>query len=638
MLKLIIRNFYENKKTSIVFLLSIIFSSMLIFLITLLFSAVHKYLLNEAIKNTGDYHVKIKTDLKNYENFSVIKNIKWQDDKVLITYDNIYDVYKLTDKLCKKAKCAEIEYNDAYLSLYGISKNENLLNTLKYLIIIVLAIILICMVFIIYNVYKILLINKYKQIGLLQSIGMTLKELRFMLLFEAIIFSLLGIVVGFIISLLAILVLITFINNSFKIDISFALNIKFLFYAFVFLFLLILIICFIPFFKAKKISNLKLLNMNYTYKKNKSFKNIIIFLSYLNYKRSKSHYKSVIISLVIFIVLSSSFNMFLKYGEEVINNYVSMPSYDAEITVLENTDEAYKLLDSFASKNSSKYKIYETCKTKININRENYVDKGPNNLNLYIIEGNNYFINEANTVITKDNRIYKENKSYFKKEISLKVNNKTLSLKESKNIPFGFENILTKDNLLIGINNINDICTPNLTLFMKSDEVNLEKKLKSLLKEDFDLYYINAKEGKKIINNIILSVKVFLYSILVLTFLIGVSTIISSAYLSMMYRKKEFGLLKSIGLTTKDFKDMITVESLYITGKASLYSLLLVLGINVITNSVINEVIDLEHFSLIKPFLCTSLISLIMIRIIMRMCYKRIEKTSIINLIYNDNI
>ena len=85
------------------------------------------------------------------------------------------------------------------------------------------------MVFIIYNVYKILLINKYKQIGLLQSIGMTLKELRFMLLFEAIIFSLLGIVVGFIIRLLAILVLITFINNSFKIDISFALNIKFLF-------------------------------------------------------------------------------------------------------------------------------------------------------------------------------------------------------------------------------------------------------------------------------------------------------------------------------------------------------------------------------------------------------------------------
>ncbi len=637
MRKLIISNFFQNKKTSFVFLFSIVLSSMLIFLITLLFSAAHKYILNEVIENKGDYHVKIKTDLENYENFSVINHIKWEDDYVLISYNNIYDVYKLTNNLCKKTKCTDISYNEAYLSLYGISKDENLLGALKTLIIVVLIIVLTASSLIIYNIYKILLFTRYHYIAILQSIGLTLRNLRNMLLIEALIFSVLGIIIGFILSLLASLLIIFLINHLITIDLSFSLNIKFLFYAIVFLFLLIFFICLLPIIKAKKTSNLKLLKLNYKYKQNKKFKNIILALAQINCKRNKRHYKSVIISLVVFIVLTITFNMILNYSEDIINNYVKVPNYDVSVTTLENNLDNYKLLEEFAGKNATKYKIYETCQTTVNIEEENYLNEGPDQVTLYVIKGDNYFINKSETIINENNKIYKENKSYFKDKITLNINNKDFNLNASQEVPFGFENILTKDNLLIGVDNVSDICESNLTLYMNSND-EIDKELKKLLDESVDLYYVNARQGKEFINSIILGIKFFLYSILLLSFLVGITTVISSTFLSIQYRKKEFGLLKSIGLTRKNFKEIIVLESLYIVLKAALWSLPFVLFINYIINSVINEVIDIETVSTIKPFLWCFLISMLMLRVVMRLCYKKLEKKSVLNLINTDNI
>ena len=636
MIKFLISNYYQNKKTTLVFLFSIIMASMLIFLMTLLFSVVHHYLVHEVKEKNGDYHVKIKTDLQNYENFSVIKKVKWEDDFVFITYNDIYDVYTLTDKLCKEAKCAKIEYNDVYLSLYGISKDENLLNTLKKLIMIVLLIILISSFFIIYNVYKILLVSKKKQIGILQSIGLTSRQLKIMLLVEALFYSLIGILIGFILSLLIMIIMLSVINNLLKIDIAFACNFKFLFYGFLFLFILIIFICFLPIIKIKKISNLKLLNDNYKNKKTKKINNIISFLAHLNYKRSKNH-RGVIISLVIFIILTSSFSMFLGYGKEIINNYVIVPKYDAEVTIFENSDEAYKLLEDFAHKHASKYKIYQTCQKKVKIDQKNYLDNGPQMLNVNIIKGDNYFINQTRTVITKNNKIFKEEKSYFKDKISLNIDNKNINLVSKEKVPFGFENMLSKNNLIIGVSNINEICEPNLTLFMNSDD-DLEKELKTLLKNDKELYYVNAKQGKIFINNIILGIQFFLYGILILTFLVGISIMTSSSFLSMIYRKKEFGLLKCMGFSSKQFKEMIVVESLYITIMATLSSLPIIMFINFITSTVIKEVIDVKQISIIKPFLFSVLICMIMTRIIKQLCYKKTLKSSVLNLINNDNI
>ena len=115
---------------------------------------------------------------------------------------------------------------------------------------------------------------------------------------------------------------------------------------------------------------------------------------------------------------------------------------------------------------------------------------------------------------------------------------------------------------------------------MKSNTKNLVKKLDNLLKDNNILYYVDASKGKKIINNIIMVIKFFVFMVLVLVFLISISITISSSYLSIMYRQKEFGLLKSIGFLNKNFKDMLVIESLYITFKAFICSLPIILFIN----------------------------------------------------------
>ena len=72
---------------------------------------------------------------------------------------------------------------------------------------------------------------------------------------------------------------------------------------------------------------------------------------------------------------------------------------------------------------------------------------------------------------------------------------------------------------------------------------------KKLLDKGFNLYYVDMKKGKEMINNIILAVKIVLYSILILTLIVGIASVISASFLSMEYRKKEFGILKCLGFT-----------------------------------------------------------------------------------------
>ena len=626
MLKLIFNNFKQNKKTTIVFLLSIVLASMLIFIFVFLFSGVHQYLVDEVIKSKGDYHVKIKTDLKGYENFTVIKKIKWQNEYVLITYNDIDLTYKLTNKLCQKTKCHDIKYNDPYLSLYGISKNNNLLKTFKNLIIVVLSLILIASFGIIYNIYKIVLVTKTKQLAIFQNLGMSLKDRRHFLLLETLFFSVIGLTIGFILSILIYLVISNF--NSLK----FIINMKFLFYAFIFILILVFLICLLPFFKAKKI-NEKRLHSNHYIKRKKKFKNVVSLIAYLNYKRSKKQYLALIISLIIFLVLSSSFHVFVIYTENIIDKYIKIPTYDFEINAL-NTKENFDLLKKFAKQNSTKYAIYEVSNKKINIDIEDFFVKG--SANLYIIKGNNFFINKREEVVFKDDKIYLAKQKYSKDNIVLTIDNQKLKLKAQNKVPFGFENILNKNNLVIGVNDYPEFS--NLTLFMKSNTKNLVKKLDNLLKDNNILYYVDASKGKKIINNIIMVIKFFVFMVLVLVFLISISITISSSYLSIMYRQKEFGLLKSIGFLNKNFKDMLVIESLYITFKAFICSLPIILFINMFFVETINEIIDLKEISIFKPFLLYTLISLLTVRIIMNILLGSIKNTKTLTLVNCDNI
>ncbi len=614
MKNVVIGNLKHTKKTLITLLISIITAFILVFITTFIFSSVYTYMVDNIKKEKGDFHVKIKTNLYGLETVSKIKKIKWEKDYVYITYNNIKNTYQETKQLCKKVVCKSINYNEAYLSIKGVSKNKNMLKTFKYLIIVVLLTILISTSFIIYNIYKICLYQKYKQISILKSIGTTNIQIIKMLIIENLIICLIALLISIILSILIIFILTTILNNLLKDLITFKINIKFLSFSIIFILLLVLFITLIPIVKLNK-TPLKITNMEYKNKKINE-NNILVILGKANYKRSKSHYKPVIISLVICTFLYSTFSILLNYTTKIIHTYVSVPKYDTQITY--NDQNKYETLNKFGKENASKYKIYKYCTFQIEYNNRK--------VNLFLLEGNNYFINKSETTILKNNKIIRENKKYYKNKIQIDVGGKKLNLKENNTIPYGFETMLTKDNLIAFYKDINIVCEPKVTMFMKN-------KTNKKITAD---YYVDMKKGRMLVDNMIFALKLLFYSIIILTLLVGISSIITASFLSMEYRKKEFGILKSIGFSK--FNELITLESIFIAFNSFIISFPLVTLLNFITNEIINNIVDIKFTYFYKPLIFCLLISIILIKIVMSFLYKKYEKANIVDLIYNERI
>ena len=71
-------------------------------------------------------------------------------------------------------------------------------------------------------------------------------------------------------------------------------------------------------------------------------------------------------------------------------------------------------------------------------------------------------------------------------------------------------------------------------------------------------------------NNLFTLVAIFLYGFIIVISLIGITNIFNTITTNMNLRKQEFAMLKSIGMTNKQFIKMIRLESAFI-GAESLF-------------------------------------------------------------------
>ena len=122
MIKVSLSYLRKNPKQTFTILFGIVFASMVLFCVGILFSSFRGYLILKVTKES-DFHVKIKGDLNGLYDKN-IKSIKYLDSTYFIKFENIYDTYDLTDKICKEKECLEAIYNSKLLSLYGIGKNN----------------------------------------------------------------------------------------------------------------------------------------------------------------------------------------------------------------------------------------------------------------------------------------------------------------------------------------------------------------------------------------------------------------------------------------------------------------------------------------------------------------------------------
>lgn len=102
------------------------------------------------------------------------------------------------------------------------------------------------------------------------------------------------------------------------------------------------------------------------------------------------------------------------------------------------------------------------------------------------------------------------------------------------------------------------------------------------LQDEFDSYLNgesynidNKEENVRIMNNLFTLIAIFLYGFIIVISLIGITNIFNTITTNMELRKQEFAMLKSIGMTSKEFTRMIRLESLFIGIKSLLFGILI---------------------------------------------------------------
>ena len=587
MIKLSLSYLRKNKKQTLTVLIGIILASILLFSVGILFSSFRECLIKKILE-TNDFHVKIEGNLNGLSDNNIL-SLKIDGDEYLIKFDDIYDTYRETDNICTQKTCDKIVYNVKLLSLYGIGDN-NYLDLFKELLVGLVLILSIAVFFIIYNSFQISLTKRKRDVALLKAIGISNNQLYKVFLFEGIICGVLGLILGFSLSLFFNIGIINLVNNLFDEVFGGGLELSlyrpFIFIPFIFIIFIILFSAILPLFKIKKYKVMELFRENdFVKKESYHFKNFVLNYAYTNYVRSKRKYRSLIICVFIIIILFNSFMRLTGYTLTIINEYVDIPKYD--ISVTSNMSD-YNKLDGLASYLSAdKKNIFRSCTKQASIPKENYNQGFQNTVEVLITDvGGNEVINLVNDTIIDKDKMIKERYKPFKSlnSITLDSGEEINNISITNKVPFGFDNMLVKGRVILNLDEdkFSEVCPVfSGNALIKTDEARLDNLiLKYVKSKDFEIGYTNVKKAYELINNVVLLIKIFMFLCVGIVVLISVFTIFNIISANIKIRKRELASLKAIGFTNLKINFCLLVESFIISVKGALYAFPFVLLIS----------------------------------------------------------
>lgn len=253
-----------------------------------------------------------------------------------IKIPNIKDAYEKITSIAKDLGKTEndFEYNYRVLRLYAESMSQTFDKSMVVLLAFVVGLIIVSTIAVIYNAFNISVLERIAQFGLLRSVGATPKQIRGIVLKEAMILSIIGIPIGLFSGVFAMRIVL-YIISLLKSDIPLFKDMKITISGTVFLISTItgLLTVFLsaigPAKRAGKVSALEAVRNTGSFKKEK-FKKVrnSVFIrkilgvegeiAYKNLRRNRKRFIitvfSMVISISLFITFSSFSNFMFKMG------------------------------------------------------------------------------------------------------------------------------------------------------------------------------------------------------------------------------------------------------------------------------------------------------------------------------------
>lgn len=419
-----------------------------------------------------------------------------------------------------------------------------------------------------------------------------------------------------------------------------------------------------------------------------------------NIKRNKKKYRVTIVSLFISIVLFISFSSYMNYTLNTASSVMGEVPYDYQISYFgddpNNDKEALdKINEIVKSSDVKEYVSYSVSNLSIIGNytySDEYLDfyksaygengiKALNNLkyqSIYILAlddnsynkykkligldkdsvillnkfkgvsyGGNKRVNYDIPVINNGNINIKicnfddseedvDTTKYCNKNIdNIFVTNKSFDLIEEFSYMDDFKLIVNKKLY----DSISDSSTHYTQFNIISDNTNNIDKLTKDLDKYSNVNYTNVKEAMKQANNLILVVKILMYGFISLVTLIGVTSVFNTISTSMALRKREFAVLRSIGLTNRGFNKILFFESLFFGMKSLIFAIPVSIGITVLIHYTLADMVSISTIIIPWKYIIISIVSVFVI-VLLTMMYStsKIKKHNIIEQIREENI
>ncbi len=646
---------------------------------------------NDFSGNVDVYAKYTKSGVKNY--LKVTANILQVDEnafKKLNTGEKISN--EEFAKLSVEMNKAKYGYtNNEYLILLETNPlDDSAIGGLGSAVIVVCVIIVFTSVFCIKNSFDISITEKIKQYGMLRSIGATKKQIRKNVFYEATILGLIGIPLGISLGFLASYILIIISNYFMKDMINIDLHFAFSWVSVIAAVLLGIVTIYLSAIKsarkASKISPIDSIrnssNIKIKAKKVRSPKIIKkLFgmggdISYKNLKRNKKKYRTTVISIVVSVAVFIGLYSFMSMAFVSIENELALQDYNLSLSVDANKNEFPKILETTKLDNIEDFTVYryedvdlkntkynDEYKKVLNID-ENEVEVtqivaiGEEQYKKYIKSLGLDYSDIKNKAILFDNikfSVYDEEKSetnkYQMRAYNYKKGDKldiTLSNKKTINleigyipdkVPFGLKNH-EYDAMIILSDEMFDkyVNTERVNIFYQSNDAGkLQDDIDEALK-DLDYHLTNSEENAKMMNNLFTLIGIFLYGFIIVISLIGITNIFNTITTNMELRKPEFAMLKSVGMTKKEFSRMIRLESIFMGVKSLIFGIPIGIGISYLIYRSLGNGSGINYELPIFAIVASIIAVFLLITLIMKYSMGKINKQNTIETIRNENI
>lgn len=225
------------------------------------------------------------------------------------------------------------------------------------------------------------------------------------------------------------------------------------------------------------------------------------------------------------------------------------------------------------------------------------------------------------------------------KDLSIKI------IERTSERPMGFENMYGNTGYLIvsdeyiekiGYASLHVLQIDSKDCFKVEDEI--KQFYKSINMNEDSISILNYEESVKQNNAIVLVISIFLYGFITVITLIGITNIFNTITTNMNLRKKEFAMLKSIGMTKKEFNRMIRLESIFYGLKSLIIGIPIGVGLSYLIYKAFEIDMGMNYVLPIKSIMISIIFVAVVIGIIMKYSMSRINKQNIIETIRNDNI